>query len=159
MRRPMRAAAGAAGLAVASVALLGACASAETKLSAQEIAGCYYFERTPAADSLGLPWGVRLTDRPLEGWPAMAPRNPKLATTLAPGGDQDFPFGYWLVADSDSLEIGYPGGGGIVVHVAPEGQELIGSARPVGDALPPGALPGSPATRTVTLKHALCPEK
>ncbi len=151
-------AAGAAG-ALAMVTILGACASAQHDLSAQDLAGCYYFERSPTADSLNLPWGVRLSDQPLEGWPAMAQRQARQAATLTPDGDQDFPFAYWLVAESDSVEIGHPGGGALVVRVALDGQRMAGTVRAAGDALQPGAIVTSRAPRAVALKHALCPEQ
>lgn len=160
MRSPTtsRLATAAAGTLLAGTLLAG-CASAEKRLSAQDLAGCYYFEQDSTARALNLPWGVRLTDEALEGWPAIAQRHPKRATTLTPAGDEDHPFGYWLVTRSDSVEIGYPGGGGLVVRVAPHGQRLEGSVRAVGDALRPPAARRVPRSQPVRLNHALCPEQ
>ena len=36
------------------------------------------------------------------------------------------PFGYWLRTPADSIEIGYPGGRGLVLRLAQSGQDLIG---------------------------------
>lgn len=161
MRRrnqPLPAFAGAATLAVV-VALLGACASAGERLSAQQLAGCYYFERNDVARELNLPWGVRLTEDSLQGWPAMAARHALRAATLSTEGDQDHPFGYWLTIDSDSVEIGYPAGGSLVVRVAPDGQRMVGTVRALGDAVPPPGVARAATAQPVMLQHALCPEQ
>lgn len=121
--------------------------------------GCYYFERDQAAVELRLPWGVRLLDGPLEGWPALAQRpGVHPATTLRPTGETDHPFGYWAEASGDTIEVGHPGGGGLVLTLVPDGaggRNLRGTARPVGDAVP---VEGAHRpVRPVRLSLAQCP--
>ncbi|HSJ06382.1 MAG TPA: hypothetical protein VK936_06760 [Longimicrobiales bacterium] len=124
--------------------------------------GCWYFERDAAAEALRLPWGVRLTPDSLTGWPALE-RLPgvRRATTLAgPGDEAGHPFGYWrpLAGDSrtpDSLEIGYPAGGGLVLRLHGGTDRVAGTASPVGDAVAPGAA--APQVRRVALTRARCP--
>lgn len=125
-----------------------------------EVAGCYYFERDAAAESLRLPWGVRLLADSLTGWPAWAQRpEVRRAVTLVDYEESAaHPFGYWRPLGRDSLEVGYPGGGGLVLRLAVEPARLVGTARPVGDVLrPPGELP-APSVHPVALLHARCPE-
>jgi hypothetical protein len=121
---------------------------------------CYYFERDAAAEALRLPWGVMLLPEPLEGWPAIQqlPGVRPAVTLVAHEQAASFPFGYWRPLGADSLEIGHPAGGGIVLTLEAEPMRLTGTARELGDAVPPGAAPpGSrPATR-VSLVRAQCP--
>lgn len=128
-----------------------------------ELTGCWYFEQTPTG--LRLPWGVRLTDRRLEGWPALNRlEGVRLATTLTAEKEQNHPFGYWRdLAAADSLEIGYPAGGGLVLELEVQQTDpgrwpvLKGLARPVGDAVALGEDPAERAARPVRLTHAACP--
>lgn len=132
--------------------LVSACASSPEG-AAQELSGCYYFERDATARELNLPWGVQLTDQPLEGWPIGQQEGVRRAVTLK-GPDQtaDFPFGYWQ-AKADSVRLGYPGMGGFLVDLAVEEQALEGTARPVGDAGVDEERPVHP----VRLTLARCP--
>lgn len=120
--------------------------------------GCWYFVEDAATAVSGLPWGVRLTDDPIEGWPALESLDGvRRATTLEPDGERDFPFGYWRpLAQGDSLYLGYPAGGGFAVNVGMAedsedgGRALAGTVRAVGDALPMGEdRPGAQAVRLV----------
>lgn len=156
---------------------LGACTNAEfaresgqhtdaVASSGTHPVGCWYFARNADADALSLPWGVRLTGERLTGFPAIQTRGDvRVAATLTVEGDADHPFGYWLALPGDSLEIGYPAGGGLVVRVGFAGGEegaaggarsvLTGEIREAGDAV---ALDGAHrVTRPVTLSHAQCP--
>lgn len=142
----------------------GACASTPPPMSTEALLGCWYFDQEAAPRELRLPWGVRLADEPAEGWPALQTlEGVRVAETLTPDGPQDFPIGYWRsTADGDSLEMGYPAGGGLVVHVAVprEGQEapvLDGMVRSVGDAVEPGGQASGPGPREVRLTSARCP--
>jgi hypothetical protein len=119
--------------------------------------GCHYFVQDDVAAALRLPWGVRLLDEPLEGWPAIQQREGvRRATTLTGEGDRRFPFGYWIRTSPDSVEIGYPAGGGLVLDLAMD-NGLSGVAREVGDALP---MHGDRRARShvVELIRARCPE-
>ena len=151
---------------LASAALVGAvllltgagCASTSDS-PAFELPGCYYFTQDDVFRELRLPWGIRLQDAPLEGWPAMTARGGRKATTLTGTDEVDHPFGYWLTEAPDSVEIGYPAGGGLVLELAVrEDHGLEGTARPVGDVIEPGA-DGEPAARPVHLLWARCPEE
>lgn len=118
--------------------------------------GCYRFQAGEAVDTYRLPAGVRLTDRPLEGWPAIARRGDvKVAITLTGDGEADHPFGYWLEEPGDSVEIGYPAGGGIVLDLAVVDNGLEGRARAVGDVMQYGREPG-PRSLPVRLEPASC---
>lgn len=130
-----------------------ACASTPDG-AAQELAGCYYFERDDAAQRLQLPWGIQLLPAPLENPPATAARpNTFQAVTLVNEERvAGHPFGYWRL-EGDSLEIGYPTGGGLVLDLALIDDGLTGTALPVGDA------GFEPRTREpVRLMLARCPE-
>ena len=136
--------------------LASACASASNR---QEpvIPGCYYFERTGAANELNLPWGVRLEDAALEGWPAMEQRGGMRAVTLTGSGEADHPFGYWISTAPDSVEVGYPAGGGLVLELeVGEDRDLSGVAIPVGDIVDPND-PSPRDRHQVTLSWARCP--
>ncbi|HUE77535.1 MAG TPA: hypothetical protein VMM83_06295 [Longimicrobiales bacterium] len=144
--------------AMIAAACASGCASTGDDEPPADLAGCYYFERDAAADQLRLPWGVRLLDRPLEGWPAIQQLvGVRVATTLTADGDVDHPFGYWRPMGQDSINIGYPAGGGLSLRLAVEPARLAGTARPVGDALPLDGVANRPL-RTVSLTHARCPE-
>jgi hypothetical protein len=148
-----------AGCGTAAALLLVACVTTPGLAPVDE-PGCYYFERNAAAQALHLPWGVRLLPDTLEGWPAIQQQpGVRRAVTLV-GHEQAaaYPFGYWRPLGRDSMEIGYPAGGGLVLHLAVEPMRLSGTAREVGDAVAPGARPpgGSPAG-VVSLIRAQCP--
>jgi hypothetical protein len=125
-----------------------------------DAAGCYYFERDAIAQELQLPWGVRLLADTLTGWPAVQqlPEVRRAVTLFAPGDERTFPFGYWRPLGTDSLEIGYPAGGGLRLTVAVGQARLVGTAVPVGDVLAPPAEPAAARTYPVTLLHARCPD-
>lgn len=131
----------------------GACASTPDG-SAQDLAGCYYFEQDATARELNLPWGVRLSTDSLSGWPALQqqPETYAAETLVRPQVTRDHPFGYWQ-ARGDSVRIGYPGMGGFSLNLAVEDTVLAGSARPVGDA----GL-GERPSHEVRLVRARCPE-
>lgn len=119
-----------------------------------EIAGCYYFQQDATAESLNLPWGVRLTTDSLTGWPPMdqQPNTHTAITLVGPDETADFPFGYWQDLPGDSLRIGYPGTGGFVLDLARADGVLEGTARSVGDA---GLGPRE--AHSVRLDLARCP--
>lgn len=140
-----------------AAACASGCASTDDAPPA-DLAGCFYFERDAAADQLRLPWGVRLLDQPLEGWPAIQQLDGvRVAATLTGEGDADHPFGYWRPLGEDSINIGYPAGGGLSLRLAVEPGRLTGTARPVGDALPLDGA-GERPLRAVSLMRARCPE-
>nr|NIP58840.1 hypothetical protein [Gemmatimonadota bacterium]NIR79223.1 hypothetical protein [Gemmatimonadota bacterium]NIT87884.1 hypothetical protein [Gemmatimonadota bacterium]NIU31739.1 hypothetical protein [Gemmatimonadota bacterium]NIU36356.1 hypothetical protein [Gemmatimonadota bacterium] len=123
-------------------------------------AGCYRFEDTTGGDALGLPWGVILEDEPLgEGWPLMDRFDDvHRARTLASETRRtDHPFGYWRPIPGDSIEIGYPGGGGVTLRVAPADGGLAGSGRGGGDAMRPGETPGPRPAQPVEAERTPCP--
>lgn len=142
-------------LAAFSAAVLLACVPRAASSGAVDPIGCWYFERDADAVELALPWGVRLTRDELVDWPGVAARGGLRAATLSPDGDQDFPFGYWI-GTADSVEIGYPGGRGLVLELHATDTSMAGTARAVGDALPPDGQ--APATHAVRLLRAACPE-
>lgn len=154
-RTVSRAFLGAAGIALV---VTSACASSPGKQQAAEIVGCWYFVHDDAARDLRLPWGVRLTDEELQGWPALQQlEGVRRAATLTPSGDADHPFGYWRPLPGDSLLMGYPAGGGLSVRLEVEPSRLVGTARPVGDARPLNPRPAE--ERAVSLTRARCPEE
>jgi hypothetical protein len=145
--------------AMAGVLTVTACAGQPEQPEPRPLAGCYYFAQDQVGERLNLPWGVRLLDQPLQGWPAIQQRpGVKRATTLTGHEERDVPFGYWIRTARDSVEIGYPAGGGLLLDLAIVDTDLRGSARPVGDALPPPAARPEPATYPVELTWARCPE-
>jgi hypothetical protein len=145
------------GAALLAAAIMSACATTPESANS-DIAGCWYFERDAAAEALRLPWGVRLLPDSLTGWPALGQLpGVRRATTLAgPGEEAGHPFGYWRPLGADSLEIGYPAGGGLVLRLDGDPTHFTGTATPVGDAMAPGAAPAR--VRPVTLTRARCPE-
>ncbi len=146
-----------AGVALVAL-LLGGCAIHREHHEPYPL-GCHYFVQDDVARELHLPWGVRLLDQPLEGWPAIQQRSDvRRATTLTGQGEVDHPFGYWLRTAADSLEIGYPGGGGILLELAIHDARFRGTARPVGDALPPPAVIPEPRAYPVEMVWARCPD-
>lgn len=149
------------GFALLAAAATLACASTPNGEKAGA-AGCYYFEQDAGARDLNLPWGVRFEDGPLEGWPALSEQEGvHPASTLRQEGETDFPFGYWAETHA-GIEIGYPGGGGLVLELTWEGGQegkhrtLVGLARPAGDAMPPGGA-SARVLYTVRLERAQCP--
>jgi hypothetical protein len=155
----MRGAAAYGGCLLLCAGLAGGCVSTPG-LSPGEVTGCYYFERDEVAQSLHLPWGVRLQEDSLTGWPAWdrQPGVRRAVTLVGVGQTAAHPFGYWRPLDGDSLEVGYPAGGGLVLRLAVEPPGLTGSARPVGDVLPPSGQRPQPVTYPVALLHARCPD-
>jgi hypothetical protein len=146
----------AVGLFLAVAVLAPACAST-SESAAQSLSGCFFFERDDTARELRLPWGIRLTESALGDWPAMRDREDvRVATTLNETRETDTPFGYWI-PQGDSVEVGYPGGGGMVLELEVTETHLVGTARPVGDVLTPGTEPGARPARPVRLLHARCP--
>lgn len=155
-------------LPAALIALLSAgCATAQVA-TADALAGCWFFDRTAAAERLNLPWGIELRTDSVQGWPAIAQLpDVRRAVTLADRErTADFPFGYWRTFASDSIEIGYPAGGGLVLALTVQppladaafAARLEGTARAVGDARPidqPFDRP--PQTDAVALTRATCP--
>lgn len=143
--------AGAAGLTV----LAAACASAGQGSDSAVAPGCYYFEQDDVARQLQLPWGIRLLEGPLEGWPAVQQyEGARLATTLTGQDEADHPFGYWRPLDGDSILVGYPAGGGLSLRLVSDSGRMTGTARPVGDATLEAQRPSYP----LRLVHARCPE-
>jgi hypothetical protein len=141
-----------------SAAAAWACGGAPEQPDPRHVIGCHFFVQDDAAAALGLPWGVRLLDQPLEGWPNLADTGARLATTLTGQDERDHPFGYWIRTADDSVRIGYPAGGGIVLDLALENGAFEGVARPVGDLLqPPAALPDR-SPRPVRMVWARCPD-
>lgn len=133
----------------------------ETEALAQaSLAGCYRFQETAGSDALGLPWGVVLEDEPLgEGWPLMDRfEEVHRARTLASETRRaDHPFGYWRPIPGDSIEIGYPAGGGVTLTVAPTEGGFAGRGRGAGDAMRPGETPGPRPARPVEAERTPCP--
>lgn len=130
----------------------------ETEQAASSLAGCYQFVRDAGAKALGLPWGFVLEDAPLgPGWPLVADRPGvrRAATALSATEREDHPFGYWA-PKGDSIEIGHPGGGGIVLTLGVVGQDLVGRGVAAGDAVPMGSAPGPRAPANVTARRVLC---
>lgn len=144
----------------ASAVMIGACGGLPDRNDPRPIVGCHYFVQDDVASDLQLPWGVRLLDQPLQGWPAMEQRGAVMRATTLTGDDEvDSPFGYWIATAEDSLEIGYPAGGGLVLDLAVVNGTMAGHARPVGDAVrPPGIIP-APQRHPVQLTWARCPEE
>lgn len=142
------------GLLLLLVLAAAGCASSPDG-EAQGVEGCWYFVQDDVAQELNLPWGVRLTDDVLTGWPAFdAESGARVAITLVgPDAMADNPFGYWQPLEGDSVRLGYPGMGGFAVRLAWAQDRLEGTARPVGDALM-GERPRHP----VALTRARCPE-
>jgi hypothetical protein len=145
--------AGAAALAASAAA---ACLTAPHAGAGPE--GCWYFERDAAAEALQLPWGVRLLADTLSGFPAIQqqPGVRRAQTLLGWTESAGHPFGYWRPVGADSLEIGYPAGGGLLLRVAAGAERATGTARPVGDILRPDGAP-LPGEQRVALVRAACP--
>ena len=135
------------------------CATAGPPPSIEELAGCYFFEQDDEARALRLPDGIHLTPRPLEGWPAIMQRGGvKVAVTLTDQGPADYPFGYWLLEDDGALEVGYPAGGGIVLHLEGTTDRLEGTARTFGDTFSYPDEDAGAREVPVTLMRGRCPE-
>jgi len=149
-------------LTLAAAALTSAaCAGNAAPPGGPELPGCYYAERNEAARVLGLPWGIELLTDSLTGWPAIQQlAGVRQARTLTPAGPQDHPFGYWRpLAAGDSVELGYPGGGAVLLELAvsADGHTLDGTGRALGDARPIGAPRQDTAVAPVILRQARCP--
>lgn len=148
--------AAACSLVAGMTAALGACASTPEPLSAQDLEGCFYFDREQTGDgSLRLPWGVRLSPDSLEGWPITRRGNVRVASTLTVDGDTDYPFSYWRPS-GDSVMIGSAAGGGVLLELEVGETALEGTARSLGDARGLDAREPEPAA--VRLTRARCPE-
>lgn len=144
------------GAALAAACVLGVGCISTPVSSASDPVGCWYFDRDAAATALNLPWGIRLAGDALSGFAGLEQRGePRIARTLDPDAEQDHPFGYWLPIAGDSIEIGYPAGGGMVLRVAGGDTSLSGTARAVGDVVAPGAPPRQ--THAIRLTRAQCP--
>ncbi|MDX1675075.1 MAG: hypothetical protein R3314_09805 [Longimicrobiales bacterium] len=141
-------------LAVAAVAV--SCAS--TPDWGPPFPGCYFFQEGEAVERFRLPAGVRLTDRPLEGWPTVMQRgDAKVATTLTATGETDHPFAYWLEQPGDSLEVGYPLGGTVALDLAVGDGVLEGTVHSMSDMMSYGG--GSPPDpMAVRLERGHCPD-
>lgn len=145
----------------AAVALgLGAgCPQQERARAAGALVGCYQFERNAGARALGLPWGVELQESGLgPGWPLLSDRAGarRAATATSATAREDHPFAYWAPAAADSIEIGHPGGGGIVLTLAVIGADLIGAGAAAGDAVPLGGSLQPRAPVPVVARRVLC---
>jgi hypothetical protein len=147
---------------IASAALLvlalDGCASGASS-EPNDLVGCYQFERNQGARAFALPWGVVLEQEPLgPGWPIMADRPGvrRALTATSPTARAEHPYAYWAPAQGDSIEIGHPGGGGVVLTLAPSGQDLIGQGVAVGDVVPLGGAMGPRAPVPVTARRVLC---
>jgi hypothetical protein len=144
---------------IATSLLAGACAGMPEHSEPGPVLGCHYFVQDQAARDLQLPWGVRLHDDALTGWPAIQQRDGvRRATTLTGTGEVDFPFGYWIRTAQDSIELGYPGGGGLLLELAVADTTMRGTARAVGDATPPPAAAPAETRHDVELVRARCPD-
>jgi hypothetical protein len=147
-----------------AITLVAGCATAHVA-PADALAGCWYFDRTATAERLNLPWGVELRTDSVQGWPAIQQLpDVRRAVTLLDGTRvEDFPFGYWRALRSDSVEIGYPAGGGLLLSLAVQPPPpadvtaLTGTARALGDARPPGQFDRPPEVDPVSLTRAMCP--
>lgn len=148
------------GLALAVAFGIGwSCGPARMVQSASSPVGCYQFERGPGARALGLPWGVELEDVPLgPGWPLTTGIEGvrRALTETSPTERADHPFGYWRGIAADSVEIGHPGGGGVVLTLAREGQDLIGRGVAAGDAVSLGGPLGPRPPEPVVARRVLC---
>jgi hypothetical protein len=137
-------------------AAMSGCASAPEPLSAQELEGCFYFDREQTGDgSMRLPWGVRLLPDSLEGWPIARRGDVRVAATLTADGDTDYPFSYWLPSE-DSVMIGSAAGGGVLLELEVGEAALQGTALSLGDAR--GLDAREPEPVAVRLIRARCPE-
>lgn len=77
-------------------------------------------------------------------------------TSTSTTGRADHPFGYWHLTPAYSLEIGYPGGVGIVLSLIRQGQDLIGEGIAVGDVLPFGTPLGQLTPAPAVAQRVLC---
>lgn len=138
-----------------ALGFLGCPHNAQHATSADPV-GCWYFERDAAATALNLPWGVQLDGDALTGWPALERRGgARVARTIQAEGAAQHPFGYWMMA-GDSIEIGHPGGGGLLLTLDARATAMSGVATALGDAITPNSSARTP--RAVRLTRAQCPE-
>ena len=143
------------GTGIVGAVVLGAAACASTPDGgAQELAGCYYFERDAVVERWNLPWGVRLTTDSLATRPPLLEGdNVRAARTLiGPDETSDYPFAFWQVMAPDSIRLGSGGIGGISMVLSRDGQVLAGRAYSPDDTRT-GPTPSAP----VRLTHARCP--
>lgn len=134
--------------------MVGACASSPEG-SAQQVAGCYYFEQDDEARRLNLPWGVELTSDSLDSPFLSGQEGVRRAVTLfGPGETREFPFGYWQVLSDDVIRLGHPGMGGFTADLTVEGNELTGVLGGIGDAAPAAEM----TSARVRLTRAACPD-
>lgn len=144
------------GAAVAAV-VAGCASSGGARPSPDEaVLGCYQFQWTEEAAELGLPWGFELLARALEGW-GNIPDGRVARTRVTEDVTRDHPFAYWRPVAGDSVHVGHPGGGGISLTLRPEGPDLVGTARPVGDAVAPGEDLDPRPARPVVARRVVCP--
>lgn len=138
--------------------LVSGCAASNAAqgASVEDVVGCYQFRWTPETSELGLPWGFELLAEPLEGW-GNIPDGHVARTRTTERIARDHPFAYWRNAAADTVQVGHPGGGGFFLALRPDGRDLVGVARPVGDVLSPGEPPGPRPARPVTALRVLCP--
>lgn len=142
--------------AVLLAAAAGCATTQEAADPAGEVAGCYQFTRNDGARELGLPWGFELLDAPLQGWGNL-PDAHAARTRVTEREVRDHPFAYWRWTEADSVQVGHPGGGGFSLTLGPEGQDLVGSARAVGDIVLPGESSEPREARRVVARKVLCP--
>lgn len=144
--------------ALASAGLLAAgCASTQEAPSEPALAGCYQFVWTDATSDLGLPWGFELLASELTGWGDVpGARDARTRVTATETSGQ--PFAFWREV-GDSVSVGHPGGGGFALMLSSVegGRALIGTARPVGDAVAFGEEFGPREAREVTARRVACP--
>jgi hypothetical protein len=148
-----------AAVVLASVVTLAGCGPAPEPPEPRQLVGCHFFVQDSVARALQLPWGVRLLDEPVQGFPAIQQREGvRRATTLTGREERDFPFGYWVRTGHDTVEIGYPAGGGLRLDLVVENGQMAGHAVPVGDVVRPGAAAERPP-HPVALTWARCPDE
>jgi hypothetical protein len=146
------------GILVTTLLLSASACMTATPRSPDRLVGCYYFERDVVADTLRLPWGIRLLADTLDGWPAIQqqPDVRRALTLVSREETAGYPFGYWRPLADDSVEIGYPAGGGLVLSLTADTTHLRGTVRAVGDAVALGETL-SRARDAVSLMRATCP--
>lgn len=138
-----------------TLCMVGACASSPDG-SAQQIAGCYYFEQDSSARQLNLPWGVELTSDSLDSPFLQGRENVRTAVTLlGPDETRPYPFGYWQVVADDMIRLGSTGTGGFTADLRVQENELSGILGGVGDAAPSPEMQSA----RVRLTRAACPDR
>lgn len=143
-----------AGVLLVGAFLVTGCASSGGG-SDPELVGCYQFHWDEQARELGLPWGFELLPGELAGW-SNVPDARIALTRTGEGGTRDHPFRYWSTGEGDTVRIGHPGGGGFALALVPEGRNLVGTARPVGDVVMPGQQEPDRSPRPVMAYRVVC---